>query len=189
MSDGRVEIAAFQNGLEVEGAAALLRASGIEVEIAPFDPGGVRAFLHQPAPGRLLVQPADAAKAREILDLAQSGAYEKEVEELSQAESAPEEPASRADIDAGLRSIARARRFVIVATFLAIGFVVVAFVSGRNPAVLMIAVFGGWLLLIAAKMRLHFAKCPRCGMRFHGNRTWVKGGLPDACASCDLKLP
>jgi len=32
-------------------------------------------------------------------------------------------------------------------------------------------------------------KCPRCGMRFHGNRTWVKGGLPDACASCDLKLP
>jgi len=189
VSDGRVEIAAFQNGLEVEGAAALLRASGIEVEIAPFDPGGVRAFLHQPAPGRLLVQPADAAKAREILDLAQSGAYEKEVEELSQAESAPEEPASRADIDAGLRSIARARRFVIVATFLAIGFVVVAFVSGRNPAVLMIAVFGGWLLLIAAKMRLHFAKCPRCGMRFHGNRTWVKGGLPDACASCDLKLP
>lgn len=186
MSDGRIEVAEFKSGVEADAAASLLRASGIEVELAPIDPGGLRAFAHYPAPGRLLVAPSDADRARDLLGMAQSGAYEN-LEELPEVEAPPETPATPDEIDAGLRSLARLRTFTVFAAVAAmVGPVLAVGFGSKSPVVLLIA-FVPWLVFFVARVRLHFARCPRCHVRFHGN--WMNRGLPDACMSCGLKLP
>jgi hypothetical protein len=185
VSDGRVQVAAFRSGYETEAAASLLRANGIEVEVAPFDPGGVRAFLHQPAPGRLLVAPADAERAREVLAMAESGAYEEAIEELPEAQ-APDEPVHQQDIDAGLRSIARLRTLTVCAGIGAMAVPIVAVVLGSEPSTVAILAVMGWIVFIILRARVHFVRCPRCAMRIHA--TLAKRGFADTCTSCGLTL-
>jgi hypothetical protein len=173
--------------VELTAAASLLEASGIEIELAPFDPGGVRGFLGQPAPGRILVSPADAERARVLLSEAESGGYAEELENLPEVEAPPEQPENLQDIETGVRSLQRRRDVVVLTRFLGVIALLTAVALARRwPGFLALA-FLVPVVSIGGQASLYFARCPRCHLRLRG--LWTRSRLlPDVCASCGLKL-
>jgi putative signal transducing protein len=185
VSDGRIEVASFDSGVEATAAASLLRASGVEVEFVPRDSGGVRAFAGMAVPGRLLVAPHDVERAREILAMAESGAYEEGLESIPEVEATPEEPDAPGDIESGLRSLGNLRSFATLTGFGAAGAALMAITTRKPVAALAVLVLG--FTFYVSRFALHFARCPRCHLRFHGNWTWTKN-WPNTCVNCGLKL-